>query len=309
MILEAIDGDYVVIGLAQIERIGIAAPRLFVRRLFIEPGNAVVKAIAGGKTMTGKKTPAKKNAGAKRPLDDYLEGGDEPVSAVDTDTGPPTNVAKTSGRRYEYADCGLICDGVRKTFGPITTDALKPFTIRLLIHLISATGCDFTRGLPYFNANVVVTNKKLIWPGLCAAASVDTATGIVSLCPRGVAENVVGKWYKEVSFAKQCSAGSMKNADFETLSAFLSTSDTVTKFRRDRVISPGDLCCLVKSGNWVQNYWSDPEKCPCSVIGGGDYGFKQDKPNGKVTFDDQKPLPNKQTHSVAKSMGNVIKWG
>ena len=101
----------------------------------------------------------------------------------------------------------------------------------------------------------------------------------------------------------------MKNADFETLSAFLSTSDTVTKFRRDRVISPGDLCCLVKSGNWVQNYWSDPEKCPCSVIGGGDYGFKQDKPNGKVTFDDQKPLPNKQARSVPKSMGNVIKWG
>ena len=286
MILEAIDGDYVVCGMANIERLGTAAPRIFVRRLFLDPGSAALSAVAG---KDGKKKKA-----VKRPL----ESADD---VADTTT--------KAGRRYEYADCNQICKGIRRTFDKVTEQRLKPWTIQLLVHVISLTGCDFTRGLPYFNANVAVTNKELLWPGLCAAATVNDETGIVSLCPRVMAEQFIGKLYKEVQFPKQCSAGSMLNADFETLSGFLSTSETVSKFRRDRVISPGDLCCLIKSGNWVVFYWTAPQECPCSVKGGGDYGFKQEKLDGKVTFDDKKPLPAmKKARTLAKTMQAKIEW-
>ena len=185
------------IALAQIEKKGIAAPRIFVRRLLMEPGSAVLKAIAGGKN-------AKSN---KRKIDDST--GEDVTTVSQTLT--------KKGRQYEFANCNLICEGIRRIFGVLTTDNLKPWTIRLLIHAITLTASDFTRGLSYFNANVLVTNKNLLWPGLCKSASVNKETGIVSLCPRSVAENVVGKFYKEVLFPKQCSSGSMKNANFETL--------------------------------------------------------------------------------------------
>jgi hypothetical protein len=267
----------VAIALAQIEKMGIAAPRIFVRRLLMEPGSAVLKAIAGGKN-------AKSN---KRKIDDSTVG-------EEADTTVSKNTSK-KGRQYEYANCNLILEGVRRIFDAFTPSHLKSYIARILIHAITLTSCDFTRGLSYFNANVLLTNKNLLWSGLCKSASVNTETGIVSLCPRMVAENVVGKFYKEVLFPKQCSSGSMKNANFETLYGFLSTTETISKGRRDHVISPGHLCCLVKSGNWVNFYWTDPQVCPCSVLSGVDYGFKQDKPNGKVDFDDKKPLPALQS--------------
>lgn len=287
LILEAIDGDYVFVSMAQIERLGNAAPRIFVRRLFIDPGNAVVSAVSGKDAVTKKK-------GVKRALESAEE--------------VPENTTK-NGKRYEYADCNRICNGIRRTFGKVTDDRLKPWTIRLLVHIVSLTGCDFTRGLPYFTGNAAFTNKELLWPGLCAAASVDDSTGIVSLCPRIMAERFVGKLYKEVQFPKQCSAGSMMNADFETLSRFLSTCETIGKSRRERIISPGDLGCLIKSGNWVTFYWSLPEQCPCSVFSVGEYGFKEEKPGGKVIFDDKKPLPAmKKGRTSAQTMQSHIAW-
>ena len=75
MILDAIDSDYLIIALNQIERLGVAAPKIYVRRLLLEPSNAVLSAVAGGgKTKTARPK--------KRPLDQFLEASVNDAEAV-----------------------------------------------------------------------------------------------------------------------------------------------------------------------------------------------------------------------------------
>jgi hypothetical protein len=144
MILEAIDSDYVVIGCAQIERLGYAAPRIFVRRLLLEPSNAVLTAVGGSSVKSGS------GKGTKRPLDTFLLPSDANLDTnLDPDKGlqkgPDVATTTKKGRQYEFADCNLIVEGLRKTIGKHTTDAMKPYTVRLFTGYIALCGCDFTR--------------------------------------------------------------------------------------------------------------------------------------------------------------------
>jgi hypothetical protein len=105
---------------------------------------------------------------------------------------------------------------------------------------------------------------------------------------RIVAEKFVGVLWKEVQFKK---FSVNKNASFETLYKELSTNPSISQFRRDRLISPAHLHCLVRTGNWVASYWSDSERTPCS-LDGGDFGFVRRLYGGAIEFDDKVPLPS-----------------
>jgi hypothetical protein len=264
MVLDAVDSDYVAISLTTIERLGHAAPHIFVRRLVLTCSNASIVA-AGGQSV--------KKTSKKRPLD--VQGGSAPV--------------KRTARVYEYVDCNLVLEGIRSTLGVLTPDVLKPYTARILSLLIALVGSDFTSGIPYLSGSTAFKNIKLLWPGLCGAVTVDAVNGVLTLNARKVAENVVGTLWKTVQFKKLCNTPQMKNASFEKLHEELSTNTTISAFRRDRLISPGQLYCLVRGCNWTGRYWNDAESCPCAVTG-GDFGFVMGK-NNRVEFDDKKQLP------------------
>jgi hypothetical protein len=294
IILDAVDSDYVIIGCATIERLKHAAPRVFVKRLVLEPGNAAMnasQAAVGGGVVVKKTTTAVK----KRPLDTFLSIPTNDTNTEKIDTGT-TNVKK--GRQYEYVDCGIVVNAIRSTFGKRTPDKLKPYIVRILAHCIALCGCDFTRGVSWFNGTAAFKNAGLLWPGLCASAHVDPDTDIIVMDPRQIAERVIGVLWKEVQFKKLCTSSVMQNADFETLFKELSTNTVISAFRRDRLVTPTDLCCLVRNANWCCFYWSDPERTPCS-LNGGDYGFTQLKPGAKVQFDDNKALPMNQSKKIA----------
>lgn len=294
LILDAVDSDYVIIGLCTIERLNQAAPRIFVKRLLIEPGNAALAAMgdnAGGATNNGKK----RKGGFVVPGN---TSNKENVNPNDT-----TPIVKKP-RVYEYADCGLIMDTIRGTFGKHTPNALKPHMVRIMAHLIALCGCDFTRGVKWFNATCAFKNAALLWPGLCASATVDEETGVVVMDPRLIAERVIGVLWKEIQFKKLCDNPAMKNADFETLFNQLSTNTLISAFRRERLVTPMELCCLVRSANWCVFYWSDPEKTPCSLLG-GNYGFRRTTAHSAVQFDDKIPLPPKTVSKTVSKTADV----
>jgi hypothetical protein len=287
LILDAVDSDYVIIGLCQIERLqrlGGFTPQIFVKRLLLEPGNAVLVATGGDK-----------NPVAKKQKKDFFTvpntSNKENVNPGNMKPDENAPVVKKP-RVYEYADCGTILDAIRVCFAKHTPDTLKPYTASILSHMIALCGSDFTRGVNYCNASTLFKNVKLLWPGLCEAATIDMETDTISMDPRVIAERVVGVLWKEVQFKKLCDTPRMKNADFETLFQALSTNESISVFRRDRLITPKHLHCLVRSSNWTSFYWSDPERCPCS-LDGGDYGFVRKKTGSVVEFDDDVPLPLK----------------
>ena len=303
MILDAVDSDYVIIALATMERLGKNAPRIFVKRLLLEPGNAALKVAAEAAGFEiKKKVPANK----KPKIDIFTAAAD--CSGNKENVDPSTAPVVKKPRTYEYADCGMIGESMTAMLQKYTPDALKPQIIRILAHLIALCGCDFTRGVPYLSGNAALKNADILWPGLCAAASVDASTGVISMDSRLVAEGVVGVLWKEVQFKKLCGSSAMRNADFETLYKELSTNHSISQFRRDRLITPMDLHCLVRSSNWCTWYWSDSLTTPCSLTG-GDYGFTRSRVGGPVEFDDKIPLPPKLANAAAgTTMQPPLTW-
>ncbi|KAJ1468678.1 hypothetical protein T484DRAFT_1754966 [Baffinella frigidus] len=308
ILLDAVDSDYLVIALNQVERLKHTAPQIYVRRLLLEPGNAAVTAavIVTGRAGDKKKPAPKKGAGQKRSLDKFLvPGGGKSTNGSNSDNKEniaprteniapradvPTVAPKKSGRVYEYVDSNKVSATIRATFGRRTPDALKPYTTRILSFAVGVCGSDFTRSVPWVNATTICKFVDLLWPGLCAAASVDPETDALVMCPRVIAERVIGRLWKMEQFKKLCSGPVQQSANFETLFKFLSTNTAISVFRRERLVTPEELYCLVRACNWTVFYWSDPERCPCAV-NGGNYGFVQAKAGGKVQFDDKKPLP------------------
>jgi hypothetical protein len=258
-----VDSDYVIIAASTIERLGHTAPRIFVRRLVLHPTNGAITAVGG--------TPDKKNA-KKRPLES-------------DDTHGPVAV-KRAPREYEFADCNRVVDIIRKTFGGKTPIALRPYTVQIFSFGVALCGCDFTYGVSWLSGSAFWKNGPALWPGICAAASVDPATKIVSMDPRIIAEKVIGVLWKKVQFKKF----GVSTTSFEQLYKELAKNEAISAFRRERLITPERLCCLVKGCNWTAWYWSNCETCPCALNGGIDYGFVMGK-KSRVEFDDKKALP------------------
>jgi hypothetical protein len=311
MIIHAVDSDYVLIAMCQIERLGPDCPRIFVRRMTTHPSKPVVDAVDAVTGVETKKKPvATKMSG--RGFDFFPEPGqhyptlpaaarevhaDESSPGVSLDATGGAPPAKKARREYEYVDCGAVVAALAETIGAHTSAQLKPYTIRLLAFVVALCGCDFTRGLKYVNGSVITKSTRLIWPGVCAAASIDATTGALVMDERLVAEEVVGKIWRHVQFPKLC-RGLSNASGFEALFELLAGSASISQSRRDRLITPRQLGCLVRSCNWSVFYWTDPERCPCAVHG-GDYGFVlEELPEGSqrkkqtVKYDDDRPLAN-----------------
>ena len=301
IILNAVDSDYVMIAMCQIERLGIACPRIFVRRLKLRVSDATQKAVNAVAGIEFRKTPAPSK---KRGRDVFPEpgqhyphlppgSGDVPGDGGDGGAVVPV---KSTRREYEYADCNMLVALVAKTFGKRTNTELKPYTVRLVAFVVALCGCDFTRGVMYFTGTAACKNAGLIWPAVCAAASIDPATGAVVMDERIIAEGVIGKMWKNVEFVKHCGDTVTKTASFETLFAILNRNEMIAERRRAALITAAHIGCLVRNCNWTVFYWVDPEKCPCAVYG-GDYGFVAKAPAAGstakkmvVTHDDARPL-------------------
>ena len=293
LILDAIDSDYLIIALNQIEKLGVAAPKIYVRRLLLQPSTAVTSAVAGGgKTKTARPK--------KRPLDQFLE-----PSADDTETFTNTeDVVVKKGRSYEYCDANLIFQGIQKTFGKATPDELKPYTMRIVSYCVALVGSDFTKGVSWLNGTTVFKNMAALWPGLCKAALINT-DGLLSMDPRIVADKFIGKLWIEIQFPKLCGS-SFQNASFETIYDFLSSNASIGAKRRELLITPRDLCCLCKGSNWTTIYWFHCEDFPCAVYSETDFGFKCLQKGGRVEFDNQKDLPVGQKKKAATH--KKIEW-
>jgi hypothetical protein len=308
MILDAVDSDYVIIGMCQIERLGPASPRIFVRRLTVHPSKAAADAVAaaaGVEQVKPKKPVGKGNRG----FDFFPEPGQHyptlpaaayEVHANESSPGVPaagagSSPVKKAGREFEYVDCGAVVAAVATTFGAHTGAELKPYTIRLVAFVVALCGCDFTEGVKYLNGSVATKSTRLIWSAVCAAARVDKTTGALVMDERVVAEGVIGKIWKHVQFPKVCGPD-IANQGFEALFELLAGSSNISQTRRDRLVTPRALGSLVRNCNWTVFYWADPERCPCAVHG-GDYGFVlEELPEGSrrkkqvVKRDDKRPL-------------------
>ena len=307
IILDAVDSDYVIIGMCQVERLGLACPRIFVRRITIHLAAEVeekAKKPVGDKNRGFDFFPAPGHRYPTLPAAAHAVHANESspgVPKVDA-SAPPK--AKRAGREYEYVDCGAVVAAVTKTLGARTSAHLKPYTVRLLAFVVALCGCDFTRGLMFINGTVINKSTSLIWSAVCAAASVDAATGALVMDERLVAEGVVGTLWKRVLFPKLKIDLGM---GFEALFELLTRTASIAQSRRDRLATPGALGCLVRNCNWTVFYWADPERCPCAVHG-GDYGFVLEAlPEGSqrktqvVKHDNDRPLGRGASVSAARA--------
>jgi hypothetical protein len=277
LIFDAVDGDFVQIAMSTIEKLGESCPNIYVKRLLLQPSNAAMA--ASGTPQQSAKKKSKKDAFTVPGISDK----------ENIEPGATAPVVKKS-REYEFCHANKVVDTMRKTFAKNTPDSLKPFVVRMLSFLVSMCGCDFTRGVSWCNGSTVFLHHELLWPGLCKATSIAPDQSTVVMCPRLVAEGVIGVLWKQVQFKKFCQSVVMRNASFEMLHQELATNTAISLFRRERLVTPTQLRCLVASSNWVQMYWSQPIACPCSLTG-GDFGFTRATEKGPVIFDDKKPLP------------------
>jgi hypothetical protein len=275
MILDSIDSDYVQIGMCQVELLGHDAPEIYVKRLLLEPSNAAM-AVSGGQTQ-GPKKKQKKVPGS----------GSNKENQHPSSSSAAAPVVKKP-RQYEYCHVNQVVETMLNTFGKHTPNELQPYIIRMLSFLVAVVGSDFTDGVKWLNATTIFKHGDVLWPGLCTSASIDGDDRLV-VCPRMFAEGVIGRLWKDLQFKKLCQSASTRNASFEMLHQELATNTAISLFRRERLVTPMQLRCLVVSSCWVVVYWCEI-LCPCSLTG-GDFGFTRATEKGPIIADDKKPLP------------------
>lgn len=278
LLIVSCDGDSVPIACGSMERLGKSAPEIFVKRIKIDVSNAAIAATNAARGIE----PVARPKGNKRPISEVTPAT---TGAV---------VAEKKKRSYEYVDIGMVVNAMRTIVGPYTPNTLKPYTMRIMTHAINLSGSDFGGGVPWLNGLASIRNVKILWPGLCSAATVHGE--LIKMDPGLVAEEYIGKLWKFVQFKKQCKG--FERVDFETLYTHLSEHGSISQFRRDRLVSPGELCCLVKGGDWVSSYWTNAERTPCALA--GDFGFEMNA-SKRVVFNTTTPLPPISSKSTRKA--------
>lgn len=280
IVLDAVDSDYCIIGLCQLEtmlgdehRGAATVPRIYVRRLQVHA------------------------AGMKRVRGDECGGGG---------AAPQGAATSSLARKYEFVSCETIVNELHRSLRAKTPATLQGHIVRILAHAVALSGCDFTRGISWFTGGTVSTNMALLWPAFCQAARLCSVPDprspsgeqvVLFMDSRDVAEKMLGTLWRRVQFKKQCAGDSVAaRGSFESLYGFLSQNSAVSAFRRERLITPQELHCLVRNANWTVWYWSNPASCPCAVDGGFDFGFKYTGSSAatakpRVVFDDKKALP------------------
>lgn len=264
ILLAAVDSDYVVIALCQLEKSaresrGEPVHPIYVRRLIVRE----------------KQAPSQSRA--KRARED---------GACEEDTAHVKESSRPR-REYEIVNCATVFDHIRPRLVRITPDHLHESVFSLLSYFIALCGSDFTRGISWVTAKSITKNLSYLWPALCSGVTLDAATSAPQVDARTLADKVVGRLWRQDQHRKSL-GGFGSNAPFESIYNHLLNDRAISLFRRERLISPEELHCLVRNCNWTVQYWLSPEKCPGALD--GPYGYRRER-NQKVVFDMQDPLP------------------
>jgi hypothetical protein len=286
LLLDAVDSDYVIIAMNQIERLQNtqphAVPNIYVRRLLVDLD------------PTGKRK--RKAAGATAAA--------AAAAAVATAAATGSTYPKKTPRQYEFIHINSVTVAMQNKLGLLdermqrmnnsasalsNNVSLLPNTIKLFTTLVAMCGCDFTRGIPWFGPATMWKNIDIIWWGVRRASLADGACDWHALNPRAVAEYIVAPMWRNVLYknhAKSAQKLYRENVQadftFEKTYAELSASTTISQRVKESLMTEATLSCLVKNVNWVTIYWRYPEQCPDAV--NVRFGFVRNE-KGLVRFD------------------------
>jgi len=264
ILLAAVDSDYVVIALCQLEKCA--------RESRIDPVNAIYV-----RRLILREKQESRQSRSKRVHEG--EGCDE---------GPAREREISRPRReYEIVNCAAIFEQIRPRLVRFTPEHLHNSVFSLLSYFVAICGCDFTKGISWVTAKSITKNFSYLWPALCSGVTLDTATDAPQVDARTLADKVVGGLWRQDQHRKSL-GGLGSNTPFESIYNRLLNDRAISLFRRERLISPEELHCLVRNCNWTVQYWLSPEKCPGALD--GPYGYRRER-NNKVVFDMQDPLP------------------
>eukprot|EP00961_Rhodomonas_salina_P016408 220724-Rhodomonas_salina.1 len=200
--------------------------------------------------------------------------------------GPKRTAAGDVKYTYEYVHMNqlykhLMVSIFNKVRARSDTDS-RPIAMQILAMLISYTGCDFSKGLPYVSAKRIWDNLGMVWACMTEAVQDTPATEAgawvnVDTVTNKAISRLYGSAYK-----KHVPNDRLPMKDIaDKLKRHSMLSDMV----KGRLPELKNVECVVKNGNWVVAYWRCLEKYPSPMA--GDYGFKFNKKGRPIWEDDQ----------------------
>lgn len=240
MLVDSIDGDYLPIALLHLERAGPGAPDVSVLRYAV---------------------PTEKRGKRKAP-------GAEPRARP--------------AREHVHVNALLasLRAAVARKAGAAAAAHSAGAEMRVLAALVTFTGCDFSKGLPFISAARVWDNLGLLWATLAKALDADAegAAGALAVAP--VADRAIARLYCAAYPRHAAYAGGGMAAVAERLKRGCALSETV----RARLPEAASVECVVRNSNWVLAYWAAHDTYPDPIA--ARFGFARDAGGRAVWADD-----------------------
>ena len=194
--------------------------------------------------------------------------------------GPKRNAAGDVRHGYEYLHANTLLAQLRDAVlqklrrRPERLGTAAGREMRVLAALVTYTGCDFSKGLPYLSPQRIWDNLGLVWGPLAGALAVDAdALDADTVCDR-----VLARLYC-VAYARHAPVEPRSMAEVaERLKRRSALSETV----RARLPEARSVACVVRNGNWVLAYWTGA----APDVLAGPFGFARDA-RGRVCWEDE----------------------
>jgi hypothetical protein len=146
--------------------------------------------------------------------------------------------------------------------------------MRVLAALVTYTGCDFSKGLPFLSPQRIWDNLGLVWDALAGALAPDAD----ALAPDAVCDRALARLYC-VAYARHAPREPRSMAE---VAERLKRRSALAESVRARLPEAASVACVVANGNWVLAYWTGlaPD------VLAGPYGFARDA-RGRVCWADE----------------------
>jgi hypothetical protein len=245
-VIDSVDGDYVCIGLLQIEnalRAGTPPPQIAIRRL------VTTQPRARGSLAPRASGRQYEFVYLNKLLESLQRHVLQPKTFSFTVTAPKS------------------CNETVADASPSPTSASPQFIeMRIVAWLVGLVGCDFTEGLSGVGPKTVWDKLHVLWPHLIDTFE-DHCNEMDVAC---AADRVVLPLLKAQSqFTHHVKHGPTgKLRDFLTT---VSSSTRLTEKQRTRLPSVASIACLLRNCNWTLKYWCDAATAPDAVQ--KQYGF------------------------------------
>jgi hypothetical protein len=196
--------------------------------------------------------------------------------------GPKRNAAGDVRITYEHLHVNTLAAQLRAAVleklrrRPERLGAAAGREMLVLAALVTYTGCDFSRGLPYLSPQHVWDNLGLVWGPLAAALDGD-ALDAQAVCDRALARLYAVKYARHAP---------REPRSFAELADRLKRGSALGETVRARLPEAAAALCVARNGNWVLAYWTGA--APDALA--GPYGFARDA-RGRVCWEDEAPGP------------------